>query len=412
MKHMPDWMRIRDALKSDAFARKLNAAFRGRLQEWEAVSSELSYGLRGRILGVAAPRTEELGETLRSRLARRRATRPARRKGDLHIFVAYGLTNWEDVLPRALAAFGSVTSFEWRARGFDDSSTDWVSCREAMNRELLHAFDEANRQTPVDAFVGYLSGHNTNPEMLLAIAERGSAVFNFCLDDKLGFPGRKLGGRYPSAAALAQAVDLNLTNAPSSIIKYAVHGGLAMFFPEAAHPELHRPYDVPRDINVSFVGGCYGLRPRFIRELEKRGAHVECFGAGWPNGPLSEQERIKLYSRSRISLGFAGIGYSRKLTCLKGRDFEVPMSSGLYLTQDSSELRLVFDVDTEVVTYRREDDCAESIRRLLADPERAKRIRLAGRARCLQDHTYEARWSRVFKLAGLLSMDDSNEPIP
>ena len=89
--------------------------------------------------------------------------------------------------------------------------------------------------------------------------------------------------------------------------------------------------------------------------------------------------------------------------CLKGRDFEVPMSGGLYLTQDNPELRLVFDVGAEIATYRSEHDCARTIRALLADPSRAQRIRAAGRARCLREHTYEARWGRIFRAAGLLA---------
>jgi len=129
---------------------------------------------------------------------------------------------------------------------------------------------------------------------------------------------------------------------------------------------------------------------------------VECFGKGWSNGSLSDEEMVKLYSQSRINLGFAGVGYSRRLMCLKGRDFEVPMSGGLYLTQDNPELRLVFDLGREIVTYQDEADCAHIISELLRDHKRAEAIRNAGRARCLKDHTYKARWEQVFRLAGII----------
>ena len=175
-----------------------------------------------------------------------------------------------------------------------------------------------------------------------------------------------------------------------------------MFWPEAAHPDWHRPYDVPFEYDVSFVGGRYGWRPRFISKLIKLGIDVERFGPGWDNGALSDEEMIKLYSRSRINLGFGGVAHSRKLTCLKGRDFEVPMSGGLYLTQDNPELSLVYDVGKEIVTYKDEEDCARVIRELLDDPERAAAIRQAGRQRCLKDHTYKARWTEVLRLSGLM----------
>jgi spore maturation protein CgeB len=306
------------------------------------------------------------------------------------------------VLPHALAPFGKVSSFEWRGQGYDDRKADWVGRRDAMNQAMLHAFEQAHREAPVDAFVGYVSGHTVSPETLHAIAKSGAVLFNFCWDDKVRFPGKKVGGRYRSTAAVASAIDLNLTNAPESIVKYAVHGGLAMFFAEAAHPEIHCPKSVPFDLDVSFIGANYGWRPQFIRSLERLGVKVECFGRDWPNGPLDEDEVIRLYSRSRINLGFATVGHSRTLMCLKGRDFEVPMSGGLYLTQHNPELGLVFDIGTELVTYRDEHECVQKIRWLLANPDKADAIRRAGRARALRDHTYEARWSKVFELAGLL----------
>jgi hypothetical protein len=185
-------------------------------------------------------------------------------------------------------------------------------------------------------------------------------------------------------------------------VKYAVHGGLAMFWPEAAHPGYHRPYDLQFDYDVSFAGACYGWRPTFIEKLRRRGVQVECFGGGWPNGPLSGEDMIRLYSRSRVNLGFGGVGYCSKLMCLKGRDFEVPMSGGLYLTQSNPELLLVYDVGREVLAYEDDADCARTILGLLADPERAALIRHAGRERALREHSYWERWMRVFRLSGIL----------
>lgn len=345
---------------------------------------------------------EELKQSLRKHLAERRSGHRLKSKGNLHIFLAYYISSWETILPKSLEPFGKVTAFNWRAHGFDDRKQDWLSCRDQMNVAMLEAFHKANREEPIDVVIGYLSGYNTSPEMLFEMARSGAIIFNFCFDDKLDFPGKKLGGRFTSPACIAHTVDLNLTNSPDSVIKYAVHGGLAMFWPEAAHPDIHHPYDIPFEFDASFIGGCYGWRPVFIRRLSKMGIKVECFGHGWPNGPLSDREMVKLYSRTRVNLGFAGVAHSRKLMCLKGRDFEVPMSGGLYLTQNNPELSLVFDVGNEILTYRTEEDCANIIQKLLADPDRAGAIRKAGRKRCLSDHSYHARWSQVFQIAGLL----------
>jgi len=88
----------------------------------------------------------------------------------------------------------------------------------------------------VDVVVGYVSGATVAPEVLTRMAADGAVVTNFCFDDKVYWPGARLGGRYRSPAAIAHAVDLNLTSDPNGIIRYAAHGGIAMFHPEAADP--------------------------------------------------------------------------------------------------------------------------------------------------------------------------------
>jgi hypothetical protein len=325
-----------------------------------------------------------------------------RRKGDLHIFVAFSLFHWEEVLFKAFDPFGEVTVFEWSAEGFDPDAADGFERRPLMNKAMLEAFEAAHARRPVDAVVGYLSGHNTEPSTLAKMAETGAAIFNFSYDDKLDDGPAMPDGLPCGPAGLAANVDLNLTSVPDAILKYRVHGGLGLFHPEAAEPRIHRPYPVTFKYDVTFVGARYGFRPFFIERLHQMGIDVHPFGRDWPSGTLKAEQMVELYSLSRINLGFGGIGHSRELMCLKGRDFEVPMSGGLYLTQDNPELQLVFDVGAEIVTYTDEADCAAKIRALLADPERAAAIRRAGRMRCLRDHTYEARWSRVFEAAGIM----------
>lgn len=392
---------MKQYLKKSTIPVKANSALRGRLQHYKAQSELKKYQIAAKAKGLEYLKCDALTLALRKRLSKRRKASP-KLKGNMHIFLAYYVSNWESILPYSLEPFGRVSAFNWREHGFDDTRPDWVKYRDQMNTAMLEAYKNANRQQQVDAVVGYLSGYNTSPDILLQMADTGTVIFNFCWDDKLSSSGKKLGGRYTGPAGIAHAVDLNLTNSPDSLIKYAVNNSLALFWPEAAHPDVHRPYNTPFEFEVSFSGACYGQRPSLVRKLAGHNIKVECFGHGWPNGPLPSEEMIKLYSRSRINLGFAGIGHSRKLMCLKGRDFEVPMSGGLYLTQNNPDLSLVFDVGNEILTYRNEEDCVRITRELLADLDRAEKVRKAGRKRCLMDHSYHVRWSKVFRMAGLL----------
>lgn len=403
---------LRTTLKKIGWVSQANRLVKARLQERSVASTLARYRREAERLGVTVPAGAELEHTLRSRIAERRQGRSSKSEGVMHVFLAYPLANWEFVLPLSLAPFGRVTTFEWRSEGFDETAADWLDHRDAMNQRMLEAFHNANREQPVDAVVGYLSGHNTAPEILQAMGREGAVVFNFCFDDKLHFPGRMVGGRHSGPAAIAHAVDLNLTNAEESTVKYAVHGGLALFWPQGAQAEIHRPYETGFDFDVSFVGACYGWRPRFIARLRRLGVQVECFGKGWPNGALTDEEMIRLYSRSRINLGSSGVAHSRTLTCLKGRDFEVPMSGGLYLTQHHRELERVFVLGEEILTYRDAADCARQIAIHLADPGRAQAVREAGRRRCLAEHTWYARWRRAFEIAGLLTTERPSAASP
>jgi spore maturation protein CgeB len=370
----------------------INSKIKAALQEKHARDALNYYQRKADKKGLTVPNGNELKNALRQRLRLRGICPAGKAKGNLHIFLAFSLSNWEFILPIALKQFGRVTSFEWVSLGYNISSKSKPEIRDNMNVEMLEKIKEAHSKQPIDALIGYFTDISISAQILKQVSDMGITIFNFSWDDKLHFRNSQI----------ASAVDLNLTNAPSSCIKHTACGGLSMFWPEAAHSEVHRPFKIPFEHDVSFVGKNYGWRSIFIKKLRKMGVKVEAFGFGWENGPLSNEDMIELYSRSRINLGFAGVGHSKKLMCLKGRDFEVPMSGGLYLTQDNPELSLVYDVGREIVTYMNEKDCAEKIKWLLAHPDEADKIRKQGRARATRDHSWEKRFEDAFKMTGII----------
>ena len=390
-------------LKNWPLVADANAIIKARHVERAAAESYRYHQAEAERRNLKAFYGTELERAVRSRVAdRARRLGWPKKQRQLHIFVTFCAHNWETILATAFAPFGETTIFEWSSHGFCVGLSDWLDRRDSMNAAMLKAFHTANKRRPVDVVVGYFSGMTISPETLDEMARAGAVITNFSFDDKQPFPGKPIAGRYPTNAAIAGSVDLNLTSDPRGIVKYAVYGGLAMFHPEAADPDLHRHHSTPFEFDVSFIGANYGWRGKFVRALIAKGINIACFGPGWPSGPLPNEELSKVYSKSRINLGFGGIGYSRNLVNLKGRDFEVTMSGGLYLTQYNPELNLVYELGKEIVTYRDEEDCARIIRELIANPELAAKIREAGQKRAHKDHTYEMRWKNVLRVLGAL----------
>ena len=356
---------------------------------------------------VAPTNTAPLAIRLQDRLSQRGVRLHSPHASPIHILYATRPSDWEPHnIPPELAKVGTYTTYYYQERGFDDSSRDWIAQRSRLDADLLEFVRRVHRRKPIQLFLSYLSGWQVSPDTIRAIGALGIVTCAFHWDDTLSFRGTFAGGRWSGPAALAAALDLNLTSAPSSIAKYEAEGGLAMFWPEAANPDHFRPLDCAFDFDVTFVGACYGYRPTMIKFLSRRGISVEAFGSGWPRGPIPETDVARLYSRSRINLGFGGIGYSTSALHLKGRDFEVPMCGALYLTSDNPELSLVYDVGQEIEVYRDKFDCLNKIRELLTSPARAEAIRHAARSRCLREHTWERRLRALLETCGLLVPDE------
>jgi len=324
-------------------------------------------------------------------------------KGVLSIIAVYHHYNWEDYsLKPAMEKFGTVRHYDW-FREFDHTRRDWrTSVKGKMNRELAARIDRWVLEERPDVIFTYLSGELVNPETVQALRSFGVPMIHCSLNDKEHFVGKVRGGLAFGSRDICRFFDLAWTSTEDALKKYCVEGAIPLYLPEGANPDLHRPWDLEKTIDVSFVGQCYGNRPETIHRLRAEGIRVEAFGYGWPNGPLSTEEMVRLYSKSRINLGFGGVEGHEETYCLKGRDFEIPMSGGLYLTEYHPELGRVYDLGKEIGTYRGFDDLLAKIRHLLADPQRAEAIRQAGFRRARKEHTWEIRFERLFTLMNLI----------
>lgn len=328
----------------------------------------------------------------------------ARPKGKLHILAIYHDYNWEGAsLGPSLAAFGEVCHLDWRdpalAGGKQPGDAGWV---EDMNEVLLKKAQELSEARPFDVIFTYLSGEQITPRVLQQLRKLNAPIINLALNDKEAFIGKVRRGHATGARDICRFFDLCWTSTADALEKYVVEGGIPLYLPEGANPAIHKPYAEEKIYDVSFVGQCYGNRPEIVSRLRDAGVQVEVFGPGWPNGPLTTEEMVRTWSRSKINLGFGGVSGLKETFCLKGRDFELPMSGGLYLTEHHEELVPFYEIGREIVTYKGFDDLLEKIHWLLSEPEQAEVIRRAGRERALHEHTWEMRFERVFRMLGIV----------
>jgi len=231
-------------------------------------------------------------------------------------------------------------------------------------------------------------GWYVDPATLAKIRDMGVFVINYSWDDTTSFYGRRLRTGWSGTADLASVVDFTLTSSRDSCQKYENEGGSAYFWPEGAntYPDSSSSQDYLYD--VSFVGACYGYRPILIHYLRKHNINVATFGAGWKSPIVNHGTLLDIYRRSRVNIGFSGMGHMLRVTHLKGRDFEVPMTGSLYLTSPSPDLGRCYRIGSEVLTYSSKRDCLATIRWALQHCAEADHIRTAGKARALKDHTW------------------------
>ena len=149
---------------------------------------------------------------------------------------------------------------------------------------------------------------------------------------------------------------------------------------------------------VSFVGSAYGNRMEWVERLARNGIVVECFGQGWPSGPVAAERIPVIYRESVVTLNFGDSGLQwhglrpYRSRQIKARVFEVPAAGGCLLTEPADHLEDYYRLGTEIATFAGEDELVARIRALLDDPQQRDAIAWAGYRRTLAEHLYETRF--------------------
>lgn len=122
--------------------------------------------------------------------------------------------------------------------------------------------------------------------------------------------------------------------------------------------------------------------------------------------PLPHDDFVTVTARSAVTLGInrcphPGYSFDRPLVYSRLRDVEAPSMGACYLTEWCADVESMYDLGTEIETYRDADELVTKGEALLRDPQRRARLRCAGRQAVLSRHTWTHRFRVLFNELGL-----------
>lgn len=354
-------------------------------------------GLEDRFYARKASPTYSLN-LINELISQRRYHKP---KGGLKILKVYKNNNWEDVnLLPALRAFGEVR--EYPLDEVRPYSLRWqVFGKFGFNRRFLNDVGKLVQDGKINVIFFYSSGLVFQPKTIKSLSLLGVPMINLALDDYLKFKGYPTLTGWSGNVGLARYMTLTMVSYKEACHKYLVEGAIPLYLPEGGNPAKFKPLEgVSKDIDVCFVGKNYGIRAKLVDFLVKNGIKIEVHGRGWPNGPVSHEKMIELYSRAKIALGMSDSWGSGRFD-IPGRDFEVPLIGPLYLTEKNDKIGTFYKIGEEIVLYQDWSDLLQKIRYYLSHDTEREAIAQKGRARALKEHTWEKRFATVFKMLSL-----------
>jgi len=351
---------------------------------------------------------QETIQSVRRRLAKRGYTPSSKQIGTIHTYAFIPRTTWHSQLLDDLHELGRVSEFDYVSRGYTTRDLYMAETPTLVNEMNASAFEEvlsAHREEPIDWIFMYASGAELSPAFVRRIVDEiGVPMVLMSLDDKqswdLGWIGRS---HRRGQIDLTPCVDISWTTSRTTCGWHLSEGGRPLLQPEGTNANIYFPRNVPRDIEVSFVGQRYGFRSGVIRELSQHGLTVATFGKGWETNRLSSEKLPEIYCRSNINLGMGGIGFAEYLTNVKGRDFDVPCAGGgVYITSFNPDLATHFEIGKEIVCYGSRDELIELVRHYLKNGEEGRSISARARTRCLQEHRWLHRYIKICQVLGII----------
>ncbi len=171
---------------------------------------------------------------------------------------------------------------------------------------------------------------------------------------------------------------------------------------------------MPYKHEVAFIGGHNRYRAWFIKRLKKHGIHVECYGFGWANGPLSNEEMIKLFASTKINLNLSNsasfdlryllthpknlahtLHTTKHASQIKARNFEINYFAGFQLADYVPGLEDFYEIGKDLACYATPEEAALLINYYLSNEKEREEIRDRGTIKARGKYTYTSQLKKA-----------------
>jgi hypothetical protein len=143
-----------------------------------------------------------------------------------------------------------------------------------------------------------------------------------------------------------------------------------------------------------------------VRKVENRLWPVAAppMGVGRVLAPLSPSEYFRVSREAMIAIGVNRVRTARAsdrhpLTYSRLRDLEAPMLGACYLTEWTAGLEELYELGSEIETYRTPEELAAKVDELRKGPIRRRGLRERGQRRALNDHSAARSLKRIAREA-------------
>lgn len=385
-------------LKSNKFARKINSDIKGLILDYKNCINAWKYNDHSSKL--TAIESDEIAlKLLRERI---RKIPNFNINLEPHIFFVGTCADHEKQgFLQGLQNLGLVTSYinangDYginKPRDVVFSAVD----NERWNNHLYDSVVDTHRRHRIDFIIGTFTEPSVSLGVLQGIRKLGIPIVNYAMDDMLPEHWRVVRGKRSGAYGLGSAVDLTLQTTKTMVQRYIRSGYPCIYFPLASDPKIFKRGEI-EDIDVLFIGNCYGKREALISKCLRSGINVKAYGLDFPLGYVSGEDVPQLCGRAKIILGSGLVGHSSKINTLKLRDFDAPMSGALYLTSYNPSLLELYNENVEILTYRNHEECIKKIKYYLSNDRERVAIAKNGRAKAVANHTWDKRFELLISM--------------